>query len=582
MPAKTVVFTNVRKYDGKVFRWVSGGEYIQMSGRAGRRGLDDRGIVILMLDERLEPAVAKSMLKGNADPLNSAFHLSYNMILNLMRIEGIAPEKMLEKSFYQFQNNQCLPQLEETLKELKEERHNQKEIENEPEVQQYWELKGELDGLNRDIRKIIYHPSYILPFVQAGRLVWIVDGGKDFGWGCFLSLQKRNQSAKDGSRMVNSEYIIDTLLYARQDPFTGAFAPNQEGSCEMVVVPVTVNAIRAVSSIRMQLSRECKLAEDRKHIGKTLQEVLKRLEIEVKEKEEKNISSISSSIDSSINLSFNSSINSFVPLLDPTKDIGVTDDAFNKLVNKAQLVQNSLNSSSIATSPSLPYLMEQFQERSHLDTKIKLLQRNIQETTAVIHMEELKCRKRVLRRLGFLSADDVIQVKGRVACEISTGDELLLTEMIFNGVFNDLPVEECVALLSCFVFEEKSKTDVFAGANESLKSLHRLVTETATRIAAVSIESKVQLDSETYVESFRPELMSVVYGWCKGCKFSEICKMSDVFEGSIIRCMKRLEELLRQMCLAAKSIGNVGLECKFAEGIVKIKRDIVFANSLYL
>jgi len=102
--------------------------------------------------------------------------------------------------------------------------------------------------------------------------------------------------------------------------------------------------------------------------------------------------------------------------------------------------------------------------------------------------------------------------------------------------------------------------------------------------------------------------MDVVHSWCAGSKFSEICKMTDVFEGSIIRCMRRLEvgcllqrlltnhqELLRQVCAAAKAVGNTELENKFAEGrrdvtiavltltgITRIKRDIVFAASLYL
>lgn len=112
MPAKTVVFTATRKFDGREFRDISSGEYIQMSGRAGRRGLDDRGVVIMMCDEKLEPQAAKEMVKGEADRLDSAFHLGYNMVLNLMKVEGISPEYMLERCFFQFQSSAGIPMLE--------------------------------------------------------------------------------------------------------------------------------------------------------------------------------------------------------------------------------------------------------------------------------------------------------------------------------------------------------------------------------------------------------------------------------------------------------------------------------------
>jgi ATP-dependent RNA helicase DOB1 len=58
--------------------------------------------------------------------------------------------------------------------------------------------------------------------------------------------------------------------------------------------------------------------------------------------------------------------------------------------------------------------------------------------------------------------------------------------------------------------------------------------------------------------------------------------MTDVYEGSLVRVFRRLEEALRQMAQAAKVMGNEELEKKFEESLTKVKRDIVAAQSLYL
>jgi len=384
-------------------------------------------------------------------------------------------------------------------------------------------------------------------------LVKIKTQGKDFGWGCVINFQKKLATNNKKGEAVPTDkevgkYIVDILLYCDPNSKTPEPCPNgQKG--EMQVVPSILSSIEKISSLRVYIPKDIRGTDSRQSVYKSIQEVKNRFK-------------------------------GNIPLLDPIVDMSIEDEAFKKLINKIETLEARLKSNELSKSSELESLYQQYDEKMQLDAKIKAIKKQIKQATSIMQMEELKCRKRVLRRLGFTSASDVIEMKGRVACEISTGDELLLTEMIFNGAFNDLNVEQIASMLSCFVFEEKSEQQV--KLKEELAGPLRIMQETARRIARVSNESKLQVDEEEYVARFRPELMDVVYQWCKGAKFAEIIKMTDVFEGSIIRTIKRLEELLRQMCAAAKAIGNTELESKFAEGITKIKRDIVFAASLYL
>lgn len=115
--------------------------------------------------------------------------------------------------------------------------------------------------------------------------------------------------------------------------------------------------------------------------------------------------------------------------------------------------------------PRLPEIYSMYAEKQQCQSRIRELKKRVKATLDVLQLEELKNRKRVLRRLGFTTSTDIVDMKGRVACEISSGDELMLTEMIFNGVFNTLLPEQCAALLSCFVFDEKVGIPASESAN---------------------------------------------------------------------------------------------------------------------
>lgn len=570
MPAKTVVFTSVKKFDGTALRPLTSSEYIQMAGRAGRRGLDERGIVIMMVDDKLEPETAKQIVVGQQDNLNSAFHLGYNMILNLLRIEAISPEFMLENCFYQFQNSASVAGLEQDLADLRKKK-DELVIPDEPIIKDYHAKRSEIERHTKDMVHVIQHPTHCLEFLQPGRLVQIQNPktGQDFGWGVVLNFTQR-KAPKFGEKEFEAQesYFVDVLLHldARSEQFTplshptgmipdGILARKTGSPSIFEAVPCMLTCLKSISQIRVFMPKDVKtrgdIEEVRKELLKSLTEVERRFP-------------------------------DGLPILDPIESMGITDEKFKTLLRKIEVLESKLLANPLHGSPLLPGLWEQYSAKVALTEEIKVMKKKVADANRIAQLEELKNRMRVLRRLGFVDENEVVQMKARVACEISSteGHELLLAELLFNRFFNELTPEMCAAVLSVFMFEER--VEAAALKDELQKPFSKLQAQ-ARIIAKISQESKVpNMEEDKYVESLKWQLMETVYAWANGKPFADVCKMTNAYEGSLIRLFRRLEELLRQMAQAGKVMGSEELTTKFEESLTKIRRDIVAAQSLYL
>jgi ATP-dependent RNA helicase HelY len=104
MPARTVVLERLVKFDGEQHVQLTPGEYTQLTGRAGRRGIDVEGHAVVLWTPDVDPAEVAGLASTRTFPLRSSFAPSYNMTINLVHQMG--PEQahqLLERSFAQYQ-----------------------------------------------------------------------------------------------------------------------------------------------------------------------------------------------------------------------------------------------------------------------------------------------------------------------------------------------------------------------------------------------------------------------------------------------------------------------------------------------
>lgn len=583
MPAKTVVFTSIEKFDGEVHRYLGGGEYIQMSGRAGRRGLDEKGITIMMVNKKLDNDICRGMLSGISDALYSSFRLSYNMIVNLMRIEGLKPDFIVKQSFRQFQSEDNIPNIismiisgRESLKEIRI------DSEDESKARLVVDLECQISKLRKEIREVAFKIEYINKYLTVGRFVKM----DKFGWGIVLNVYEKyieitNKGLKKGyfnseelkrnvvtslntnlNVKVSKFIIVDVCVYTElsfddNKRIVKCDFENKNG--RLTIVPFVLESIEEISEIKINnIDGNMNLNEE-----KLIQ--LKQTYLKI------------------VNMYKEKDMNVISPL---TIGLKTNDyEGVKEILDKITVYTTHINEykSEINTRKNVNFdkAVDLFQQKEKIRVELNKNIDDLAKLKQAVLNEELINRTKVLKHFDFIN-NETVTPKGQVACLISSGDELIITEMLFNGNLNDIEIEYLPSFLSCFLTEERDSKEEKDVKTPFLKELHLRIKKMAERVVDVLIEKRLEIEREKYINSFKSDMMDVVYAWTTGKKFIEICEMTDSYEGNIIRIIRRLDELIKQVSECAQLIGNFKLKDSLDKASEKIRRGIIFAASLYL
>ncbi|KAI8992195.1 NUC185 domain-containing protein [Mycotypha africana] len=565
MPARCVVFSAIRKHDGRNFRDLLPGEYTQMSGRAGRRGLDSTGVVIIATGTEEPPEVSclSTMILGKPTKLESQFRLTYNMILNLLRVEALKVEEMIKRSFSENSAQKLLPETKRLVDENEQKRSALRQLDCsicEVDIDKFYDVCAEILHINR---AMMTHYISVTPvgnrILSTGRFIVINTNIYRNAPAVILRplpVTSSNSQHRSFYCLVLLPKELDINSSANLDestplPLTTVCSPGSgEGKTEIVTIgapdilfvsrltikidadPIIAGTAESIEIIRIQQELE-KFGSEAKHSG-------------------------------------------IVPEYDWNK---IKDIEFQEMLrSKTRLLKQLIGEFQCTKCPELDEHYSLIHAHKKLSSQIEMLKMTISDQNLEL-LPDYHQRVEVLRQLNYIDNQGTVQLKGRVACEINSADELLLTELILDNVFVDYEPAELVAILSCFVFQERNASE--PRLTPKLMKAKETVLAYAKKIAELQVECGLPISVEDYVSSFKFDLVEVVYEWARGLSFKHITDLTDVLEGSIVRCISRLDETCREVMGAARMVGDTSLYKKVEQAEQDIKRDIVFAASLY-
>jgi ATP-dependent RNA helicase HelY len=511
MPARTVVLEKHSKWNGETHADITPGEYTQLTGRAGRRGLDVEGHAVVLWQQGMNPGEVAGLASTRTYPLRSSFRPSYNMAVNLVHQVGrLRARELLEMSFAQFQADKAVVGLARQLTKSQDALRGYAEAAacDRGDFMEYAALRQRVSELEKnaarsrkaDRREEVLHS---LARLHRGDVIE-VPAGKFAGFAVVLD----PGTSPDGPR----PHVLTAERQARR--------------LSVLDFPTPVTA---TTRLRLPRGFNPRNPQMRRDLASSLR----------------------------------AATHGFTPPPpDRQRDRDpVSDDP------TVERLRTQLRAHPCHDCPDREDHARWAERWFKLDRDAKTLERRVeQRTNTVARQFDRVCD--VLETLGYLADDDVTEL-GRPLRRIYSELDLVVAEALRTGVLDRLGPSGLAAALSTLVYEARRPDDVVSAripggdtrrAIDSLEVLWRDLAE---------VERQHRLDFLRRPDS---GLAWAAYRWCEGDDLSEVLDQSDLTAGDFVRWVKQLIDLCGQVADAA---GDRALRDTARDVVRRIRRGVV-------
>ncbi len=504
MPARTVVLESLRKWNGSAHVTLSPGEYTQLTGRAGRRGIDVEGHAVVLAADDVEPATVSSLASRRTYPLVSAFRPTYNMAVNLLeRMPRTRVREVLEQSFAQFQADRGVVEL----------------------AAQARRKRRSLEGLEKDMTCRLGDFREYASLRQA-----IADAEADLSRD--KAAARRSETGRTMSSLERGDVVVFRKGRRRRHGIVLEVGADRTGTPTITVLgedsrvasltPDTApDGVMRVGALRVADSVDPHRPRDRDRLVQRLVDALRSGDLEGGTKRTRTR---------------------------PSRAQARRDSAIENL----ERLRHEMRSHPCHGCPDREEHARVGRKWSRAKTDAERLQQRIKTRTGTIaRLFDAVCQ--VLLELGYLRPVDRghperelrVTGAGKVLARIYAERDLLIAECLRTGVFEDLSASELAGALSACVYEPRLSAQSIGlpvAPGSRLGQCLRAQLGVSHRIH--DLESLARIEASSGAE---PALAGSVQAWCDGAQLADILDATELTAGDFVRWCKQLLDVVGQI-----------------------------------